>query len=253
MDHWTGNKRPLNNEDPKDLQIKRRNSTFTPSGAHQPSSLQARADNCSYGQHFLDQRRLPPLYGPLYSRAAEPIIASPSQFSPTSRKTALLDDSRPRSQSLFNVIQYPHWQVSRLDTGMDIHFSIVLGVHKAGSRSISAQCSRLLEDHNSNELLPWVVFIAELITEHPMTERRTRGSDASSLHSGADMHPHPGTDVAPTTAAVICRPSSCQGKAYLNAHYLMQRLVADIFIIDTKVKALTRTEFRSTCEVSCSI
>jgi hypothetical protein len=130
MDHWTGNKRPLNNEDPKDMQIKRRNSFFTPSGAQQPSSLPARADHYSYGQHFLDQRRLPPLYGPLYSRAAEPITASPSQLSHTLRKTALLDDSRPRSQSLFNVFQYPHWQASRLDTGMDIHFLSCLGCIK---------------------------------------------------------------------------------------------------------------------------
>jgi hypothetical protein len=129
----------------------------------------------------------------------------------------------------------------------------MLRVHKAGSRAISARCSRLLEDHNSNALLFWVVFTAELITEHPITDHRTRGSDASSLHNGADMHPRSGTDVAPATGAVICCPSSCQGKACLNAPFLMLRLVADLIVLDTKVRALMRTEHRSIGEVSCSI
>jgi hypothetical protein len=118
MESWAGKKRSRTDEDPKDLQLKRRGSTFTASSSQHPSPLPSRADHHFYDPYFLDQRRLPPLYGPLYSTSAEPLVASASQYPPPSRETAFPNEPKPRSQSLFNIFQYPHWRASQPNQGM---------------------------------------------------------------------------------------------------------------------------------------
>jgi hypothetical protein len=118
MEPWTRKKRLWDDDDSMDLQLKRRGSTIAASSPRQPSPLPLRAGDHAYS-HFLDQRRLPPLYAPPCSTSAEPIGASYSQFSPASHDTALPGSSRPRSQSLFNFFQHPRWQASQSTiTGM---------------------------------------------------------------------------------------------------------------------------------------
>ncbi|KAH7126805.1 hypothetical protein B0J11DRAFT_286673 [Dendryphion nanum] len=100
MDSWTARKRPWEEDSPIEAQIVRQDSLsgFTP-----PLPQHAGHDTQS-----LDLRRLPPLYTPSSGASAELPTgdSSISRLSPPAQEASVLDKSRPRSHSLFDI--FPH-------------------------------------------------------------------------------------------------------------------------------------------------
>lgn len=125
MESWKGRKRPWEDDSPIDLQFKRRGSTNaapTVSAFRQPSPLPQRAGYYSRDNRILNQ--LPPLYTSSWNTSVAPTLSHSVQVSGHAQRPALLDIPRPRSQSLFNVFQHPHWQDHERYTGMNIFFEL---------------------------------------------------------------------------------------------------------------------------------
>ncbi|KAF1842328.1 uncharacterized protein K460DRAFT_398340 [Cucurbitaria berberidis CBS 394.84] len=110
MESWTVRKRPWAEDYSNDQQLKRRGMATTPSGAQQTSPLPPRIAYYSRDDGILSHRRLPPLYTLPCKTSAECITSRSSQNSPGAQDVAPLNISRPRSQSLFNILQHPHSQ-----------------------------------------------------------------------------------------------------------------------------------------------
>lgn len=126
MESWTGSKRLWEEDSPYDMQVKRQGSTNTASVARRPSPLPPRAGYYSRDSQILSQRRLPPLYTPSCSTSAEPVAARSLRLSSPAQEAPPLDRSRPRSQSLFNVLHLPHWQRQQSHTEHPIAYSPTL-------------------------------------------------------------------------------------------------------------------------------
>ena len=101
MDTWTARKRPWEESSPIDVPLKRRDSTGdTP-------SLPQHADHYPHDGQSLSQRRLPPLYTSSYVPPTAFHASSSLQLSSLTHEAVELDNSRPRSQSLFDIFQSP--------------------------------------------------------------------------------------------------------------------------------------------------
>ncbi|KAF2823422.1 hypothetical protein CC86DRAFT_67297 [Ophiobolus disseminans] len=112
METWKGRKRPWEDDSPIDSQQKRRgsmNTTLAVNGSRQTSPLPQQAGYYSRDSRTLNQRRLPPLHTSSWITSAEPALTHSGQGSAHAQPAALLDHPRPRSQSLFNVLQHPLW------------------------------------------------------------------------------------------------------------------------------------------------
>ena len=122
MEPWKGMKRPWEEDSPIDGHIKRRGSTTAAhaSASRQPSPLPQRAGYYSRDNRELNQRRLPPLHTSSWGASAETDLSASVQLPVDGRPPAPSDDPRARSQSLFNVLQYPYWQDSAGYTGKNI-------------------------------------------------------------------------------------------------------------------------------------
>jgi hypothetical protein len=103
MDPWTARKRRWEESSPNDVQIKRREST----GDTGTPPLPQHADHDPRDSRSLSLRRLPPLYTPSYGSPTALHTPNSPQHSPPAREVVEVNNSRPRSQSLFDVFQSP--------------------------------------------------------------------------------------------------------------------------------------------------
>ncbi|KAF2254824.1 hypothetical protein BU26DRAFT_146070 [Trematosphaeria pertusa] len=104
MDSGKGRKRPWEEDSPIDSQFKRRDPPTPTAAGVRPPPLPQHAGPYSGDTQTLSQRRLPPLYTPFCSASGGP-LASSSIHPPSQAQDA--SESRPRSQSLFDVFQHP--------------------------------------------------------------------------------------------------------------------------------------------------
>lgn len=68
------------------------------------------------------------------------------------------------------------------------------------------------------------------------------GSDARRPRFGTDPAPH-------AAGAVICCPSNCEGQACSNARTLMRKLAAELILLDSRVRSISRKDYHSSNEV----
>lgn len=136
MESQTSKKRPWDDDSSDHSRFKRRDSTFAApatSPTRQTSPLPHAAGYYSHDSRILSQRRLPPLYTSSCSNLVGPATSISEQESTHAQHPLLLDHPRPRSQSLFNVFQSPHWQDHELHTGM--YFNTIFNAPSASNRS----------------------------------------------------------------------------------------------------------------------
>lgn len=121
MESQSSRKRPWEGINPDDQQNKRQDrtvATLSFSRSRQASPLPHEAGLYFHDRQILDQRRLPPLSTSSCNTSAEPTRSYPAEGSTHAQLPLLSDEPRPRSQSLFNVLQRPDWQNDRHHTGM---------------------------------------------------------------------------------------------------------------------------------------
>jgi hypothetical protein len=125
MESQTGRKRPWEGSSSFDFQIKRQDSTIASSAAYSSrynSPLPHEPSSYSCDGRMLDQRRLPPLRIPFHSISTGLPTPGADQLSTHARHPSAVSH-KPRSQSLFNVFQHPHWHDRDIYTGMHAVFS----------------------------------------------------------------------------------------------------------------------------------
>jgi hypothetical protein len=250
MEPGTGRKRPWEDDDTIELQVKRRGSTVAapPASPFRPTSpLPHEAGHYSRGNRILDQRRLPPLYTWDRNASAESTTARSVPVSAPAQAPSLLDIPRPRSQSLSNVSQQAHWQEYEQHAGMRYPSSPRMSNRIERKRDSRGTLARIAA------FLPYLVSRAEPITDRPVDYNRTRELNASSLSSGAEVQRLPlgAWPVSHATRASNCCSPHCQGRECLKTRDLMHKLAAEVTLLKHKVGVVTQTKHHSSGQVSC--
>jgi hypothetical protein len=258
MEPQPSRKRPWEDDDPTGLPYKRRESilaTPTPSIPRQTSPLPHEAGYYSRDSQVLNQRRLPPLYTSSCDTSAELTTYQSAQDPVRARHSSLLYSPRPRSQSLFNVFRHPHWQEDEHYRGMDKIRSTSLLPRQLEARFASKlACETHCLIKTNRSILPFldVVFGADSLIDHPIDYHRTLESDTSHPALRTEVHrPQSGIGPAPHAAgASSCCLPTCQGQECLTVRTLTRKLAAELALLDSKVKTVTRTEHHSSDQVS---
>jgi hypothetical protein len=260
MESWKGRKRPWEDDNPIDLPLKRRGSASAApvASAGRPSSPPPpRAGYYSRDSQMLNQRRLPPLYISSCNTSAESATSRTVQFSLQTQQATLLDNPRPRAQSLYNVFQHPDWQDSEGPTGKHLVFRLHMVRRRMQKRHVFDSLARAtpayLAARCSYFFFSQLVLWTETIIEHSVAYSRTEASTTITPPLGDQVHqPHLGTGPAPHAAgAAICCPSTCQGHECSTARVLMRHIATELTLLHKKVKAVTQTEHHAPKEVSC--
>ncbi|KAF2651626.1 hypothetical protein K491DRAFT_86223 [Lophiostoma macrostomum CBS 122681] len=118
MDSRAVRKRPWEEDDPMEYPLERRLSTTA--GQHTPPLPQPAGIHTRDSQ-ALSYRRLPPLYTPICGASTEAVRPNPLQLSTLVQNPDSLDESRPRSQSLFDVFQQSKRPRHASDSEAEVH------------------------------------------------------------------------------------------------------------------------------------
>jgi hypothetical protein len=249
MDSWTARKRPWEESSPIDVPLKRRDSTDdTP-------SLPQHADHYPRDSQSLSQRRLPPLYTSSYMPPTAFHTSSTLQLSSLAHEAVELDNSRPRSQSLFDLFQPPKRLRRDSDFGKDSScirssLSCLAASLYELLRLWSAFPNSMGDCHDT----PNRVSYSQL---NMITERTTTFSGALDLHSslppiGRDAsRPRFGTDPVQAQAHACCS-SDCEGQACSSARILMRKLASELILLDTRVRSISEKDYHLPNDVSLS-
>lgn len=260
MESWKGRKRPWEDDNPIDLPLKRRGSASAApvaSAARPSSPPPPRAGYYSRDSQMLNQRRLPPLYISSCNTSAESAAPRTEQSALQAQQATLLDTTRPRAQSLYNVFQHPDWQEYEGSTGMHILFRLHMVRRRMQKRHVFESLARAtpayLAAKCSYFFFSQLVLWTESITEYPVAYSRTVASSTISPPLGGQVHqPHLGTGTAPhAVGAAICCPSTCQGHKCSTARVLMRHIATELTLLHKNVRAVTQTEHHAPKEVSC--
>jgi hypothetical protein len=251
-----GRKRPWEDGSPIDLHFKRRdltNDAPVTSSSRQLSPLPQRAGHYSRDLRAVHQRRLPPLYPPSYHASAEPMT---SQLVPVTAQPAPLDYHRPRSQSLFNILQHPHWQDRELGTGMVTLFRPETFERAKMKRGSLKELARGMPCPFSRRMLKSPLFRivckADPISERPAAYSETQDRNESPPTFDIEAHrPLFVTDPALHAAgAPICGPAECHSQECSNSRTLVRKLVAELRLLERKVRIVIQEEHHPSDEVS---
>jgi hypothetical protein len=87
--------------------------------------------------------------------------------------------------------------------------------------------------------------------QQPIKHPRSLELDISASCTSADVHPRSGTDPTPGTGALVCCPLDWKSQTFSNTCSSLRTLVADLTILNTKIRTLMHIENNPSNKVSC--